>query len=117
MARKARSENGAANETVNDDLSRYADRLEQLELQRREIAASQNDVLQEASDKGFGRRPLKEIVKRRLETPEAQSKRQLYEEELDAMYRGAPCHPVFGMLAGTPLGQAAVEHLHFPGAS
>ena len=104
MTRKAKAADGNGREDpdrINDDLARYADRLENLELERRAAVEAIKDVLEEAHDKGFGKKPLKEVVKRRLETAEEEQKRRDFEEELDAMLAR------LGMLQDTPLGQAA----------
>ena len=86
---------------ANDDLGRFVDRLERLELDRREAVEAFNVVLLEAKDKGYGKRALRAVVKRRLESDEEKERRNDFEEELDRMFSR------LGMLRDTPLGQAA----------
>lgn len=109
MPRKQRNDgqqvNGSSTAASNDGLEKFVERIEKLEPERRDTVYSMNEVLLEAADRGFPKRALKEVVKRRLETAEAQTKRIDHEEALDALLSR------LGMLAGTPLGDASVTHL------
>jgi uncharacterized protein (UPF0335 family) len=84
-----------------DTLRHYLDRLVALEVDRREITLSFNDVLELASDQGHHKRALRTLVKRMLESTEDESKRKAYEDALDDMLAR------LGMLRDTPLGEAA----------
>jgi uncharacterized protein (UPF0335 family) len=97
--RKAKSAEGKPN----DDLARFVDRLEKLELNRRDIVEDIKEVLKEANDRGYLKRALRAVVKQRLETPEEETKRAEFEESLDAMLSR------LGMIRDLPLGQAAEE--------
>lgn len=89
----------------NDDLSVFVDRVERLEEERRNLAADIKTVLQEASDAGHAKVALRAVVKRRLETPEQESKRKTNEDQLEDMLSR------LGMLVGTPLGLAATSNV------
>jgi uncharacterized protein (UPF0335 family) len=99
--RKQNGEESSPKAIANDEAARYADRAQALEVEKRELVVSLNEVYAEAADRGFPKKALKEVVKRRLETPEAQSRRIEFEEALEDMLSR------LGMLADTPLGQAA----------
>jgi uncharacterized protein (UPF0335 family) len=94
------SNNGAKS---NDALTRFVTRLEQLELNRRAACDDIAAVMAEAVEKGFNKKALRDIVKRKLESPEQETQRRVYEEAFDQMLAQ------LGMLAGTPLGDAALS--------
>ena len=87
-------------EPVNADALRsYVDRVELLHDQRDGVTESIREVYREAKDAGFDTTTLREIVRERRMEPEARHSRYA----LLASYRD-----VLGMLADTPLGDAAI---------
>lgn len=101
----AHSDEIAAEEArrVNDALTRFADTLEALAIERGANAEAQRDVLKRAAEAGFHKGALRQIVKRRLETEEKRTGREAMEEAFAAM------QVALGELADTPLGEAALE--------
>jgi uncharacterized protein (UPF0335 family) len=87
--------------TINaESLARYVDRIERLHTQRDQLSYSVKLVYDEAKSAGFVTAILRQVVReRRMESDE----RHDHYELLDT-YRAA-----LGMLAGTPLGDAALE--------
>ncbi|MEO1749471.1 MAG: GapR family DNA-binding domain-containing protein [Pseudomonadota bacterium] len=49
-------------------LKRHIDRLENLEMQRKEIAADRKDILDEAKAEGFDTKAIREILKERQQS-------------------------------------------------
>jgi uncharacterized protein (UPF0335 family) len=85
------------------DLQQFVDRLERLETDKRDIAESINQVLQEAVDNGLHKKALRAVVKRRLESADEKVGREMFEDSLENMLAR------LGMLRDTPLGEAAAE--------
>lgn len=88
---------------ANAALSRFADRLEALAIERGANAEAQREVLKQAAEAGYHKGALRQIVKRRLETEQKRASRQATEEAFAAM------QVALGELADTPLGEAALE--------
>lgn len=89
---------------VNSQLQSVIDRIEKLEDEKRAIADDIREVYAEAKANGFDVRALREIV--RLRKMKA-SERAEREAVLDT-YKSA-----LGMLADTPLGNAAINRATF----
>jgi uncharacterized protein (UPF0335 family) len=106
MARKTAQpgDNAAAAE----ELLSYIERVERLEVQKREIADDLSEVKREAKSRGYSVKAIERIVKERAET-EAQRLVRQETEQLADIYRAA-----LGMLGGTPLGEAARKRLSPP---
>jgi uncharacterized protein (UPF0335 family) len=102
MAKTLRSEipdqfGGVINEQA---LERYVSRIENLHNERKSLNEDIKEVYGEAKDAGFDTTILREIVReRQMEEPARHSRYALLEA-----YRRA-----LGMLADTPLGQAAMD--------
>ncbi len=79
------------------------DRIVNLEEQRQGLADDINDILTEAKSNGFDKGVLRAAVKIAMEDAEKREKR-LTKEQILETYLNA-----LGLLADTPLGQAAVE--------
>jgi uncharacterized protein (UPF0335 family) len=86
-------------------LRSYVERVSNLHDQRDEISTDIREVYAEAKDAGFDTTLLREVVKEHRIDPEARSARYA---KLDA-YRRA-----LGMLADTPLGEAAIGGMERP---
>ncbi len=82
---------------------RYIERLVALHEQKAEVATDIKEVKQRAKDDGFDPAALMIVVKRKMETPEERAAREAVEWEADAIMAR------LGMLADTPLGEAAVR--------
>lgn len=82
-------------------LGRYVDRIEALHVDRDELTASIKEVYDEAKSAGFVTAVLRQIVRERRMEPD---ERHDHYALLDS-YRSA-----LGMLADTPLGEAAMAH-------
>ena len=77
------------------------DRIEQLEGQKADIASDIRDVYAEAKGNGLDVKALREIIRMRKEdTVERKEREAMIETYMHAL----------GMLANTPLGQAAIAH-------
>jgi len=87
-------------EVENEALARYVDRLEGLDVERQQLNSRIRVVYDEAKEAGFQPQILRQIVRERKLEPEV--RRDQY-ALLDA-YRRA-----LGMLADTPLGEAAMR--------
>lgn len=109
MAKRLRDEPpGQFDGVINQDaLGRYVDRIEALHVDRDELMASIKEVYEEAKSAGFVTAVLRQIVReRRMEETERHEHYAL----LDS-YRSA-----LGMLADTPLGEAAMATIIKPKA-
>lgn len=110
MAKRLRDEPpaGQFDGVINQDaLARYVDRIENLHVGRDELMASIKAVYEEAKSAGFVTGVLRQIVReRRMEEDERHDHYAL----LDS-YRSA-----LGMLADTPLGEAAMATVIKPKA-
>lgn len=83
-----------------DELRQFVERIERLEEEKAAIAGDIKDVYSEVKSRGFNATILRQIVRMRKED---HAKRQEREAILE-LYMGA-----LGMLAGTPLGDAALS--------
>lgn len=81
-------------------LRSYVERVENLEEEKAEIAASIRTVLKDAKSDGFDAATIRQVVKLRRQDANTRAARQ----SLLDLYMGA-----LGMLADTPLGEAAVS--------
>lgn len=107
MAKRLRDEPpGQFDGVINQEaLGRYVDRIEALHVDRDELMASIKEVYEEAKSAGFVTAVLRQIVReRRMEETE----RHEHYAVLDS-YRSA-----LGMLADTPLGEAAMARAAAP---
>jgi len=85
---------------MSEALKVLIERIERLEDEKAEVAAQIRDVYAEAKGNGYDARTMRQIVRERKLTPQERAQRDAL---LDA-YRAD-----LGMLADTPLGQAAVD--------
>jgi uncharacterized protein (UPF0335 family) len=85
---------------TNNQLQSIVERIEKLEAEKADIADLIKDVYVEAKSHGFDVKILRKVVA--LRKKDASERKT--EEELLAVYMSA-----LGMLADTPLGQAAIE--------
>jgi uncharacterized protein (UPF0335 family) len=85
---------------TNNQLQSIVERIEKLEVEKADIADLIKDVYVEAKANGFDVKILRKVIAiRKKDASERKT-----EEELLAVYMSA-----LGMLADTPLGQAAIE--------
>ena len=85
---------------VNNQLQSFVDRIERLEAEKAAISVDIRDVYAETKSNGFNVKIIKKIIAmRKKDGAELQE-----EQALIATYMGA-----LGMLAGTPLGDAAMK--------
>ncbi len=97
----------APNDTAGERLRNFIARVERLEAEKAAIAADIREVYAEAKGTGFDTRTMRTLVRlRRMDAAE----RAEHEALLD-IYKAA-----LGMLAGTPLGDAAMKKLGQPPA-
>lgn len=83
-----------------DRLKSFIERIENLETEKKAIAADIRDVYLEAKGTGFDVRTMREIIRlRRLDSAERDEREALLD-----VYKQA-----LGMLDGTPLGDAALR--------
>lgn len=92
--------NSANTGVARDQLRSIVERIEALERDKAEIAADIKDVYSEAKGNGFDVKALRSIVRLRKQDAD---KRREHEAILDTYMHA------LGMLADTPLGQAAIE--------
>lgn len=85
---------------MTDKLKSFIERLENLEEEKREVADQIKDVFAEAKGEGFDPKIMREVLKLRRMKPHERIER----EEMIEVYKAA-----LGMLADTPLGQAALR--------
>jgi len=85
---------------TNNQLQSIVERIEKLEVEKADIADLIKDVYVEAKSNGFDVKILRKVIA--LRKKDASERKT--EEELLAVYMSA-----LGMLADTPLGQAAIE--------
>ena len=86
----------------NNQLASIVDRIEQLELEKADIADLIKNVYTEAKSNGFDVKILRKIIVQRKKTDE---ERKLEQDLIDT-YMNA-----LGMLADLPLGQAALRNI------
>ena len=84
----------------NNQLSELVRRIENLEEQRFNLSEDVKEVLLEAKGLGYDTRIIKKIIAMRKKSPEDIQR----EQDLMDSYMAA-----LGMLADTPLGQAAIQ--------
>jgi len=81
-------------------LRSIVDRIEALEAEKRDLSADLKEVYAEAKSNGFDTKILRKVISlRKKEAAEREEEQSMLEVYLDAL----------GMLATTPLGQAALE--------
>lgn len=90
----------APNGVAVQELKQFIDRIERLEEEKAGIAGDIKEVYSEAKGRGYDVKILRKVIALRRMDPQ---QRREEEETLD-LYLSA-----LGMLADTPLGQAAVE--------
>lgn len=83
-----------------EHLKSFIERIERLEEEKASLAEDIKEIFAEAKSFGFDPKIMRTVIRMRRQEPQ---QRDEYRETLDA-YLGA-----LGMLADTPLGQAAVE--------
>lgn len=83
-----------------DELKQFVERIERLEEEKAAIAGDIKDVYAEVKSRGFNASILRQIVRMRKEDHAKRMEREAILE----LYMEA-----LGMLAGTPLGDAAVS--------
>lgn len=81
-------------------LQSFIQRVENLNAEKAKLADDTKEVFQEAADAGYDTGIIRSIIKARKMTPEQLEERK----HMMAVYMKA-----IGMLADTPLGQAAME--------
>lgn len=84
----------------NGALASYIERIERLEKEKDDLATDIREVYAEAKSNGFDPKIMRAVVRERKLSEQARAER----DELMALYKNA-----LGMLAETPLGQAAME--------
>lgn len=89
-----------AGHNVNQIIRSYIERVERLEEDRRAILEDIREVYAEAKGNGFDTKTMREVVKlRRLSAADRAERQALLDMYMQAL----------GMLADTPLGQAALS--------
>lgn len=83
-----------------DELHAFVERIEKLEAEKAELASDVREIYAEAKGSGFDAKILRKVIALRKKDP---SERELEEFTL-GRYKEA-----LGMLATTPLGEAAVS--------
>lgn len=90
----------AAHRFAKDHLKAFVERVERLEEEKKTIADDIRDVYAEAKGNGFDVKALREIVRLRKQDKDERAEHEaILETYMQAL----------GMLAGTPLGDAALE--------
>lgn len=85
-----------------EHLRSFIDRIERLEEERNALNSDIREVYSEAKGQGFDTKIMRQVVRlRKLETADRQE-----QEALLDLYKSA-----LGMLADTPLGQAALDRV------
>lgn len=83
-----------------DEIRQFVERIERLEAEKAGIASDIKDVYAELKGRGFDAAAIRQIVKLRKEDADKRAEREVILE----LYMQA-----LGMLADTPLGQAALN--------
>lgn len=86
------------------ELRSLIDRLARLEEEKKELSGAIRDVYTEADGKGYGKKALRALVKREMETADQRSAREQTERDVEAMLAA------LGDFASSPLGDAAIRH-------
>ena len=85
-----------------DELRQFVERIERLEEEKAGIASDIKDVKAEAKGRGFDVKAITEIIRmRKQDAAERQEREAILETYMSAL----------GMLAETPLGQAAIRKI------
>ena len=85
---------------VNNQLQSFVDRIERLEAEKAAISVDIRDVYAETKSNGFDVKIIKKIIAmRKKDSAELREEQALIATYMDAL----------GMLAGTPLGDAAMK--------
>lgn len=104
MAAKKKAGDGASighNSASDARLQSFVQRIENLEEQKKALASDIKEVFSEAANAGYDTSIIRSLLKARKMTDEERQERV----HLMAVYMKA-----VGMLAGTPLGDAAIEN-------
>ena len=87
---------------MNSQLKSIIDRIERLEFEKAGIATDIKDIYLEAKSNGYDPKIIRKVIAlRKLDATEARAEQELIATYMDAL----------GMLADTPLGQAAIARL------
>ncbi len=85
-----------------DELRQFVERIERLEEEKAGIASDIKDVYSELKGRGFDTKAVREIIRmRKQDAAERQEREAILETYMSAL----------GMLAETPLGQAAIRKI------
>jgi len=85
-----------------DELRQFVERIEKLEEEKQGIASDIKDVYAELKGRGFDTKAVRQIVRlRKQDHAERQEREAILETYMSAL----------GMLAETPLGQAAIRKI------
>jgi uncharacterized protein (UPF0335 family) len=86
----------------NNQLKSIIERIERLEAEKADIATDVKDIYLEAKSNGFDPKIIRKVIAlRKRDATEAREEQELIATYMDAL----------GMLADTPLGQAAIARL------
>jgi uncharacterized protein (UPF0335 family) len=86
----------------NNQLKSIIDRIERLEFEKAGIASDVKDIYLEAKSNGYDPKIIRKVIAlRKRDATEAREEQELIATYMDAL----------GMLADTPLGQAAIARL------
>lgn len=100
--------NSGPSTIARDQLKAIVERVERLEEEKAALAGDIKDVYAEAKGNGFDTKTLRKVIRlRKLDAAERQEQEALLDLYLNAL----------GMLADTPLGQAAVKSVGLAGAT
>lgn len=90
--------------TTNNQLKAFIERIERLEDEKKALSGDIKDVYAEAKGSGFDTKIIRKVVAlRKKDHAERKEEEALLELYMEAL----------GMLADTPLGQAAIERAKF----
>src|SRR5437016_7742950 len=92
-------------DNVDKRLDSLVSRIVRLEEEKRETSDAIKDVYIEAKSAGYNPKALRVIVRRRLESEEDRSKREVIEAEVELL------EARLGDLAKMPLGRAAIDRV------
>jgi uncharacterized protein (UPF0335 family) len=97
-----------SNSIAGDRLKSFIERIERLDVEKKEIADQIKEVFAEAKAEGFSVATMKDVIKlRKMEVDE----RQMRLDQID-LYMHA-----LGMLSDTPLGQSAMRRAGLSGTA
>lgn len=96
-----RSAPGIVQMTTDGRLKSIIDRIVRLSEEKAALASDISDICREAKASGYNLKAIRIVVKHQMESSEERDAREAAESEVDRM------KAALGMLADTPLGQAA----------